>query len=247
MIISHENRFIFIKTAKTAGTSLEIALSRYCGPDDIITPISETDEKVRQKLGYRGPQHYLKPRDAYTLSDHWRSLKKQRPVERFYNHIPASEVVQHVPESVWRNYFKFAVVRNPYDRAVSRFFWRHTRKNKGLSKEDFRKFLFANPEALARNREKTKVGGAIDMDFMVRYERFEEDLAVVSERIGLPSNLYDDINNLSAKKGHRPKNTTAQELFEGFEDGVALVERVCADDIRDFGYTPPVARGDTTK
>ncbi|MEL6382956.1 MAG: chondroitin 4-O-sulfotransferase, partial [Cyanobacteria bacterium J06626_18] len=32
MIISHEYKFIFLKTRKTAGTSIEIALSKFCGP-----------------------------------------------------------------------------------------------------------------------------------------------------------------------------------------------------------------------
>lgn len=54
MIVSHKYKFIFIKTAKTAGTSTEIALSRICGPDDIITPfmISE-DEELRMSMGGR--------------------------------------------------------------------------------------------------------------------------------------------------------------------------------------------------
>jgi hypothetical protein len=32
MIVSHRYRYIFIKTKKTTGTSIEIALSRHCGP-----------------------------------------------------------------------------------------------------------------------------------------------------------------------------------------------------------------------
>ena len=47
MIISHEHKFIFLKTRKTAGTSIELALSGLCGPDDIITPISPNDEPLR--------------------------------------------------------------------------------------------------------------------------------------------------------------------------------------------------------
>ena len=43
MIASHQHRFIFLKTRKTAGTSVEIALSKVCGPDDIITEISPED------------------------------------------------------------------------------------------------------------------------------------------------------------------------------------------------------------
>ena len=57
MIVSHEHRFIFVKTHKTGGTSVEIALAEHCGPDDIITPIVEEDEAYRTELGFRGPQH----------------------------------------------------------------------------------------------------------------------------------------------------------------------------------------------
>ena len=56
MIVSHEHRFIFLKTKKTAGTSLELALSQLCGPDDVITPVAETDEALR--AGGRGAQNW---------------------------------------------------------------------------------------------------------------------------------------------------------------------------------------------
>ena len=52
MILSHKHQFIFIKTNKTAGTSIEIALSSICGEDDIITPIHSSDEEFRRRAGY---------------------------------------------------------------------------------------------------------------------------------------------------------------------------------------------------
>ena len=75
MIVSHRHRFIFIKTRKTAGTSIEIALSPHCGPEDIISPIAKDDEQFRHELGYPGPQHYLKDKSEYGLGDWWQRLR----------------------------------------------------------------------------------------------------------------------------------------------------------------------------
>jgi hypothetical protein len=47
MILSLEHKFIFLRTKKTAGTSIELALSDLCGPDDVITPLTREDEARR--------------------------------------------------------------------------------------------------------------------------------------------------------------------------------------------------------
>lgn len=90
MIISHKYRFIFVKTIKTAGTSIEAYLSPHCGEDDVLTPLVPPVE------GHR-------PRNAGA----------------FYNHFSAWGIRQAVPAQVWDGYFKFCVERNPWDKTVS--------------------------------------------------------------------------------------------------------------------------------
>ena len=52
-IVSHKFGFIFCKTRKTAGTSLEVYLGRRCGPEDIVTPILPPNPE-HQPRNHRG-------------------------------------------------------------------------------------------------------------------------------------------------------------------------------------------------
>jgi len=58
MIASFSRRFVFLKTRKTAGTSVELALSSACGPEDIVTPISLEDEHLRVRDGVIGARNF---------------------------------------------------------------------------------------------------------------------------------------------------------------------------------------------
>ena len=86
MLISQRYKFIFIKTMKTAGTSIEVALSKYLGADDVITPIFEEDEPLRAAPGYRGPQNYLVPLRRWKRND-WMTFLRTRQRPQFHNHM----------------------------------------------------------------------------------------------------------------------------------------------------------------
>jgi hypothetical protein len=108
MIISHKYKFIFVKTYKTAGTSLEVALSDVCDDGDIFTQIFPP------------------------VSSH-----KPRNCEGFYNHISAKEIRAAVSSDIWSNYYKFCVERNPWDKVLS-FYWMEKARYSGkLTLDDF--------------------------------------------------------------------------------------------------------------
>jgi hypothetical protein len=148
MIISHQYKFIFIKTNKTAGTSVEVALSKYCNNDDIVTPISDKDEKIRSELGYQGPQNYTASFGEYGLLDYVKFLFLRKQKMNFYNHMSASEIKRLVGDNIWHSYYKFCIERNPCDRLISHYYWVN-RKDK---KPSFSEYLSSQKPQILKQR-----------------------------------------------------------------------------------------------
>ena len=190
MIISHKYRFIFLKTNKTAGTSIEIALSRFCGPDDIITPISPEDEKTRKKLGYRGPQNYLSPIWDYGVSDIRKRLAKGKRKVRFFNHISAGGVKASIRKEVWDSYFKFCFERNPWDRVISLYYWRNKRFRSEM-RPPISEFISSNvPLSLRKKGYKIyTIDGKVVVDRICKYEDIHEELETIRNQLGIPEPL----------------------------------------------------------
>ena len=121
MIVSHRHRFIFIKPRKVAGTTIELKLSPYLEAGDHATPIEPHEEHLRScKTGViicKIPQQN-KFRLPLKLRDH-STLKK----------------AYFVLEKKVQDYFVITACRNPWDRAVSQFFWSQRKKN--ITKEKF--------------------------------------------------------------------------------------------------------------
>ena len=109
MIISHAHKFIFVKTKKTAGTSIEIFLAPHCGPDDVLTPIDPPD-----------PRHTAQNDDG------------------FGPHFAARKIRSLVGPDLWNEYTTFCVDRNPWDKMVSHYYAFNARKAGGsLTFDDF--------------------------------------------------------------------------------------------------------------
>jgi hypothetical protein len=225
MIICHRHRFIFLKTRKTAGTSIEIALSRFCGEGDVITPIVEEDEALRRELGFRGPQNEAVPTSSLRAAERVRAWLGRPP--RFFNHAPAAFVQRHVEPSVWDSYFKFCFERDPYDKAISRYYWSMREQS---APPPIGRYLRRAERRQISNWEIYTLQSRIAVDFVGRYENLAEDLAEALRRVGLPA----DIELPRAKSRFRRDARHYSQVLD--PPARALVERVCARELAAFGY-----------
>src|SRR5580765_7503204 len=180
MIVSHAHRFIFLRTRKTAGTSIEIALSTLVGADGVITAVSPRDEQMRSAWGGRRPQNHL--RHGISAQP---DLVRPGPADgvRFYNHMPAIEARRELGTRIWSAYFKFCFERNPWDKVVSLYYHRH----RGPRRPTMNAF-FDSGEALdCLNWPIYTTSGAVAADFVGRYERLADDLALALSQVHVPA------------------------------------------------------------
>jgi hypothetical protein len=226
MIVSHRHKFIFIKTHKTAGTSIEIALSRYCGDEDIVTPISPPDEAIRRRLGYPGPRNCFAPLVSYRPRDFARLIVRGKRKLRFYNHMTAAEAVGLLGPAVWDSYFKFCFERNPWDKVVSLYF-HHPWIGPRPELDDF---VQSGDALRVADFASYTIDGRIAVDHVARYENMTEELERIRRRLNLPAPL-----ELPRAKGEfRTDRRPYRELYsESARDWIA---RHFAREIAHGGY-----------
>lgn len=228
MIISHQYKFIFLKTTKTAGTSIEIALSKFCGPDDIVTPISREDEKLRRKLGFEGPRNYQAPPWKYGIGDIVTWMREGKKPAYFKNHLSAASVRSRISRKIWNSYFKFCVERNPWDRAVSFYYW----QNPTEPRMPFPEFMESRaPVILKKNGFGIyTINNRVVVDKICRYENLTEELEAIRLRLGIPEALELP----HAKSNFRKDRGSYHDLYGEAER--ARIAELFSEEIGMFGY-----------
>ncbi len=231
MIVCHQYKFIFIKTRKTAGTSLEIALSQFCADGDVITTLNREDEDIRRARGFRPPQNYsipfrLRHLADYTTRDWLKVLLRQKPAPHIQRHADASFVQAFLGQAVWSEYYKFCFERNPYDRAISRYYWQ-TRGQERLP--DINEYIQSNQLHMLSNWRKYTLNDEIALDFVGKYESLNADLASIAEKLGLPAIYLPE-----AKADVRQNRQHYSQVLNPASK--AHIEKLCAREIEAFGY-----------
>jgi len=132
-------------------------------------------------------------------------------------------------EHGFENYFKFTIVRNPWDRLVSNYFFRKRRgKSTSISFKDWvvkNKFDGCNAKHTQLSWISDETGELI-IDFIGRFENLQEDFNIICERIGVPH------QQLAHKNKSKHKHYT--EYYD--EETKQIVAEKYAKDIEYFGY-----------
>lgn len=158
-----------------------------------------------------------------------------------HGHIDARRARAHLPDELWHSYFKFAFVRNPFDRFVSVCCF----LNRGNADFPGNETVFMK-QALSRPRFRQRVlvapqtrllmdaQGRSAMNYIGCYEALQDGYDEVCRRIGIPSTRLT------------PANSSTHHGYEHYYDDelAQAVAEFYADDLAAFGYPQrPTAAG----
>jgi hypothetical protein len=226
VLVSHVKKFIYLKTVKTAGTSVEIFFEEFCTPKPRTYAVGQHHARTRvSKFGIVGTRG---------------NLDKLLFKPKFYNHMPANELKQRLGDNVWQSYFKFAVCRNPFDALVSQFWFFNRSRNlelRGLGSTKV--FLeFRNWLSEPRNNPNSHIyllDGVSAVDMFIRYENLTEDISSVCQTLGISK----DVSNLQAfNSGIRPNSLHFGAVEEYYDEAsIELVKALYPFELGQLGYS----------
>lgn len=206
-----------MKTRKTAGSSIQVELSKICNPDnDIIT-----GSNIRK--GVLDESH----------SAGWN-------MNRFLTNHPHPElsvIYSHMGAQKWSEYKSFAFVRNPYDIAVSRYHWtmKGKRGNIETSIDGFREWIvseYCKPNGgylLDTLSKYTHLNGNQVVEFIGRYESLQDDYDRLRQYLDI------EIPPLSVKLKSGYRDATHYSKYYD-DDSYALVTEYFKEDLENFNY-----------
>ncbi len=152
------------------------------------------------------------------------------------NHYTAKEIIDKVGARAWQQAFRFAVVRNPWDKVVSQYKYRVMRNQTELAHANlsFDNWLactygpdkdpkyYNNPKYFLPQVEWLKNHeGQLDVPHIIRFEQLAAGWAEVAKALSLPTTL-PHINN-TTKTDYRTfyNDHTAQIVQEWFHEDIA--------------------------
>lgn len=243
MLISHEKKFIFLKTYKTGSSSIEEYLKKYCGEvhEDYGKygfPIKNCIVSNMGVITYPRCNVIAPPRN-----DH------------FWDHMSAQEVKNKISPRIWNEYYKFCVVRNPFDKLKSFYYFvnhkMYKMKNSSYIKELYSdeyniglQYINNNIDFIEGIEQANSFGeniydtsiytmdNSVCVDFVIKYENFENDINEVFEKLNIP---YEPDKFPKINSSITPYGISNKEFYN--ENMINFVKEKYSFEIENFGYT----------
>ena len=204
MLISESKSFLFVHVQKTAGTSLAEILKPHA-----LNPANGRMNKLASDLG---------------LVRDWRKF-------HFRKHANLRKAQSVIPAPVYDGLFKFAFVRNPWERLVSWYQYvqktpSHEDSRPGETFAEFAGRFLAKPRR-AQWWMIEDLNGVMGLDYVGRFENLNDDIAYLCQRIGIKAQTLPHRNKMADK-----------DYRTFYDDRLALaVKNNWTREIDAFGYT----------
>ena len=173
-MISHQHKCIFVEVPKTGSTSVRAILGKAWRPHLNLWQIKFQMENYWTRYGGR----------------------KNRLMEVLYLALP-KERRRKIGQKQFETYFKFGFVRNPWDRVVSLY-----ERNEALQLRDkmnFEQFVewiqYSSATCIHSSPHRYQLDWFVDpngnmlANFIGKFERLEEDWALVARKLGVSETL----------------------------------------------------------